>query len=90
MHYRCSFTVLQSGNLVSLKFTGEGSLHCIMKHSVTVMVTLGYSLVVGVTVLVQEVVDGGVEVGWNLLDISDFPTSCMLLIRQQSLFNEQQ
>ena len=75
---------------MSLKFTGENSLYYIIKCSVAVVVTLCCDLVVGVTVLAQKVVDGGVEVEWNLLDISNSPTSCMLLTRQQSLFNKQQ
>ena len=64
---------------MSLELTGEGSLHHIMKRSVVVVVALGHSLVVGVTMLAQEAVDSGIEVGWNLLDISNSSTSCMLL-----------
>ena len=75
---------------MSLKLTGEGSLCCIIKCSIAVVVALGHSLVVGVTVLAQEAVGGGIEVGQNLLDISNSPTSCMLLTGQQSLFNKQQ
>ena len=69
---------------------GENSLCHIMKHSVVIAVTLGCGLVVGVMVLAQEVVGSGIEVEQNLLDISDSFMSCMLLTRQQSLFNKQQ
>ena len=67
---------------MSLKLIGEGPLCCIIKHSVAVVVALSCSLVIGVTVLVQKVVGSSVEVEQNLLDISNSPTSCMLLTRQ--------
>ena len=73
---------------MSLKLTGEDSLCCIMKCSVVGVVALGCSLVVGMIMLVQEVVDGGVEIEWNLFNINDFSTSCMLLTEQQNLFNK--
>ena len=75
---------------MSLKLTGEGHLCHIMKCSVAIVVTLGHSLVVGVTMLAQEVVGGSVEVEQNLLDISDSSMSCMLLTSQQCLLSEQQ
>ena len=75
---------------MSLKLTGEGSLHHIMKHSVAVVVTLGHSLVVGVMMLVQEAVGSSVEVGRNLLDIRDSLAFCMLLTSQHGLLREQQ
>ena len=75
---------------MSLKFTDEYHLHHIIKCSIAVAVTLGHSLVVGVMMLAQEAVDGDIEVEWNLLDISDFSISCMLLTGQQCLLSEQQ
>ena len=71
--------MLWSGDLVSLKLMSEGHLCHIMKCSIAVVVALGCSLVVGAMMLAQEVVGGGIEGEWNLLDISDFFTSCMLL-----------
>ena len=75
---------------MNLKLTDEDSLHHIIKHSIEVMMTLNYSLIVGATVLAQKVIDSDIEVEQNFFDINNSPTSCMLLIRQQSLFNEQQ
>ena len=68
----------------------EDYLHCIMKCSVAVVVTLGCSLVVGVTMLAQKVVGGSIEVEQNLLDINDSLMSCMLLTGQQCLLSKQQ
>ena len=75
---------------MSLKFADEDHLHHITKCSVVIVVPLACRLIVGVTMLVKEAVGGGVEGGQNLLDISNFPTFCMLLISQQCLFNKQQ
>ena len=74
---------------MSLKLTDEGPLCHIMKCSIAVAVALGHSLIVNITVLVQEVVGSDIEVEQNLLNISNSSTSYMLLTRQQSLFNEQ-
>ena len=67
---------------MNLKFTGENQLYHIMKHSVVIAVTLGYSLVVGMTMLAQKAVGGSIEVEQNLFNISDSPMSCMLLTGQ--------
>ena len=75
---------------MSLKLTDEGSLCHIIKCSVAVAVILNCNLVIGVTVLVQKVIDSGIKIEQNLFDINDSFTFCMLLIRQQSLFNKQQ
>ena len=71
--------MLQSSDLVSLKLTGEDHLHCITKCSIAVAVALGHGLVVGMMMLVQKAVGSSIEGEWNLLNINDFSTSCMLL-----------
>ena len=58
---RYSLTALQDGHLVSLELTGEGHLGHVSKHSVAIAVTLGCHLIVDATVLMEEVVGGGVE-----------------------------
>lgn len=75
---------------MSLELANEGQLRRIAKRSVTIAVTLGCRLIVGATMLAEEAVGGGVEVGGNLLDISDFPTSCMLLTGRHGLLRERQ
>ena len=75
---------------MGLKLMSKGPLHHITKCSIAVVVALGHSLVVGVMILAQEAVGSSVEVEGNIFDIRDSSTSCMLLIRQQSLFNKQQ
>ena len=75
---------------MSLEFMSENHLCHIMKHSIAVVVTLGHSLVVDVTMLVQEAVGGSIEVEQNLLDISNSSMSCILLTGQQCLLSEQQ
>ena len=87
-HHWCSFTALQSGNLMSLKLMNKNHLHYIIKHSVTVAVTLVHSLVVDVAMLIKEAVGSSIEVWQNFLDISNSFTSCMLLTSQQCLFNK--
>ena len=62
MHYKCSFAALQSSNLMNLKLTDEGSLHYIIKHNITVVMTLNHNLVVDMTVLAQKAVDSGIEI----------------------------
>ena len=64
---------------MSLKFTGEYHLYHIIKCSVAVVVTLSCSLVVGVMMLAQEMIGDGVEIEWNLFDISNSSISCILL-----------
>ena len=81
-HHWCSLTTLQGSHLVSLKLTDEGHLGHILKHSIAVAVTLRHHLIVGMTVLTEEVVGGSVENWQNLLDISNSPTSYMLLTSQ--------
>ena len=46
---------------MSLKFTGEGHLNCVLKHSVVIVVILECCLIVGVMVLTEEVVGDGIE-----------------------------
>ena len=67
---------------MSLKLVSESHLHCIMKCNIVVAVPLTCHLIIGMTVLMKELVDGDIENEWNLLDISDSPMSCMLLISQ--------
>ena len=74
---------------MSLKLTGEDPLCHITKHSIAVVVTLGHSLVVGMTMLAQKAVGGGIEVEENLLDIRDSPAFCMLLTGQHGLLRKQ-
>ena len=47
---------------MSLKLTDKSHLCHIVKHSVTVAVTLVYSLVVGAVMLTKEAVDSGIEI----------------------------
>ena len=61
-----------------------------MKHSVAVVVALGHSLVIDMTMLAQEAVDSDVEVEQNLLDISNSSISYILLTGQQCLLSKQQ
>ena len=60
-HHWCSLATLWGDHLVSLKLTGEDHLGYILKHSVAVAVALRHHLIVGMSVLMEKVIDDDVE-----------------------------